>query len=368
MNIRKRYQFILASILIFSILSLFLQSCELSEKDEKEEKEAQPTFTLATLDPDICPQVTPIPSSSDSKPKLIYVLIDRSGSYSKFTKNAIDLIIDGLSLSIKPGDRLHLVWLGMNESSNRYLLSDTIPTITPLRIIEPAYTFTPTGVFTLTNTPTLSPTPNGTELPDLQKASQEKTVTALSGQLTVTANAVNIIATNTSIYVANSINKQQCDQAIINDQNIKKIAGFENQKKIVIEHFVSEKLAPLKELPPPTSDNSTHIYNALFFAARTIRDEKNTGVFGAYYLILLSDMEDMGSKNGESLVVDLSDVNVLMAMVYCKPSIACQIRENYWSNYFSNHGAKLPIYPFRLAEETNPYVISNFFQVTGGIQ
>ena len=72
-------------------------------------------------------------------------------------------------------------------------------------------------------------------------------------------------------------------------------------------------------------------------------------------------MEDVGSKRGDELYANLQGVNVMVAMMYCKDSILCQDRINYWQNYFTERGAILPFNPFRIIQETTPESIADFF-------
>lgn len=374
---RKSLSFFYPKILLtLSLTFLIVQSCASSQAGKAG---VEPTLTLASLDTAICPQTTPVNYPVLKMPKVVYILIDRSGSYGRYTKRAMDVLIEGLELSVEPGDRLFLVWLGSHEDPNhssvphnpslpdKYLLVETVPELVAPVLLTPLPTFNPTSTPEPTLTSTIVPAPKET-LGVLEAQSIAQTLEALNNQLTVTADASSVIATNMAIQVENDINSLHCEQSSINDRNLQLIKEWEKQKKQVVDNFIDQTFKPLKDLHPQANDPSTHIYNSLFYAARAISDEKDTGLFGSYYLIILSDMEDAGSRDGEKLKVDLTGVNVLMSMVYCSPSIDCQNKESYWGQYFIDHGAILPTYPFRLVDETTPYVISNFFQMTGGIK
>ncbi len=374
---RKSLSFFSPKNLLALILALFIvQSCASAHARGTG---VEPTLTLDSLDAVICPQTTPVSYPAIKKPKLIYILIDRSGSYGRYTKRAMDVLIEGLELSVEPGDRLFLVWLGSHEDPNhsslphnpslpdKYLLVETVPQLAVPVLLSPLPTFNPTSTPEPTLISTITPISKET-LGVLEAQSVAQTLEALNKQLTVTVDASNVIATNMAIQVENGVNKLNCDQALTNDQNLKLIKDWEKQKRQMVDAFIDRTFEPLKDLNPQANDPNTHLYNSLYFAARAIRDEKNTDSFGSYYLIVLSDMEDAGSREGEKLEVDLTGVNVLMSMVYCSPSIDCQNKESYWRQYFIDHGAILPTYPFRLVDETTPYVISNFFQMTGGIK
>jgi hypothetical protein len=116
-------------------------------------------------------------------------------------------------------------------------------------------------------------------------------------------------------------------------------------------------LTPIVQVP----DKGTHIYNNIYIASRIIQTEQAKGNFSSYHLLILSDMEDIGSNRGDKLNVSLRDVNVMVAMMYCKESILCQERINYWQNYFTERGAMLPCNPFKIIQETTPESIADFF-------
>jgi hypothetical protein len=354
MHSRKPYNFSLTLILVICATTFVFQSCDSSTPS------VAPTFTVAPLTFTSCPEVTPIVVST-KKPKVIYVLIDRSGSFASHIEKAKDDVIKGLESSIEPGDILHLIWLGAYEDQRSYLLVQTVPTIDPLYLTQPVSTLTFASV--LPSTSTSEP-----EMTNSVLKSQALTQTAIAfaNQATVTAAATNIIATNTNVQTLKDINQEQCAQAVINSQNEKLIESWQQQESQITESFIQHTLEPLMDNPPPAEDQ-THIYNSLFYASMTITQEKETNLFGSYYLIILSDMEDRGSKKGEALQVDLSNVNVLIADVpQCGQAIDCQNKQDYWTQYFKDHNAVLPKYPFWLEPATTPSVISNFFEITGG--
>lgn len=324
-----------------------------------------PPFTFAPTIKNNCDQVTPLVGPNTKKPKVIYALIDRSGSFGSLTEKSIDVLIGALEKSIEPGDRLHLVWLGAKEDTSKFLLVESVPTIKNPILIEPIATFAPTSTPTPTFTPSSTPTPYKTfSVLELQEQSQ--TATIVSSELTITANNVSIAATNTAIFVENNLKLQHCNQIEINQKNQNSLDDWHEQKHQISKEFIKNFFNPVKEDHYRGDDNKTRIFNALFYAAKTIRQEKETQSFDNYYLIILSDMEDVGSKDGESLNIDLSGVHVLIAMVYCENSIDCQKRENYWIPYLKEHGALLPTYPFWLVNETTSTLISDFFEISGG--
>src|SRR5690349_15463460 len=75
---------------------LLLQSCNPTDPTNPTSvPTVVPTLTLARVDFVPCPKVTPIEFPSAKKPRVIYALIDRSGSYGLYTKPALDVLIKG---------------------------------------------------------------------------------------------------------------------------------------------------------------------------------------------------------------------------------------------------------------------------------
>lgn len=354
MNNKRITQFIFLAVI--SLVGHVIQSCGPATQPIP-----KPTFTLAPLDFVHCPPVTPIPPPIIRQPKVIYVLLDRSGSYGAYTKRATEVLIEGLVLSIEPGDRLHLIWLGSSEGDDKNWLVATVPEGNVPAFVSSLPTYTTTPLPSETPLPTATPSPRSTYAV-LEQQAMTLTATVQFGYWTATADASSIIATNTAVQIEREANQQNCDQYQINNQNQILLDDFRKQRTQIVKKFIEDTVLPLKNTVPRGNDSATHIYNSLFYAARTIKNEKDTNQFRAFYLVLLSDMEDAGSKDGQNLVVDLADVNVLMAMVYCKDSIDCQNRSIYWEKYFSDRGALLPAYPFRLVDETTPYTISDFLK------
>jgi hypothetical protein len=305
--------------------------------------------------------VTPIPSPVTKKPKVIYVLLDRSRSFGSLTKKTASILVEGLNISVSPGDRLHLIWLGANENDDKYWLVETVPDVDIPLLHLPVSTFTPTPLPLPISEPSKTPTVNTPE-PLLKQQAFHQTETAIASYWTVTADAAKVIATNMAIEIEKEINQKQCDQTTINSQNQILISQWQEKRSQIITEYVEKTLQPLNDHVEDGDDKATHIYNSLFYAARTIRQEKEKKLFEGYYLIILSDMEEVGSADGEDLEVDLTGVNVLMAMVSCNQSIECQRRSDNWISYFKDRGAILPTFPFRFVDETTPYVISDFLK------
>ena len=103
------------------LLGIALQSCGSNVSDPV------PTLTIAPSNFVRCPPVTPIPFPTARSPKVVYVLIDRSGSYGAYTQRAAQTLIEGLKLSVEPGDRLHLIWLGKYEDTSKNWLVESVP-------------------------------------------------------------------------------------------------------------------------------------------------------------------------------------------------------------------------------------------------
>lgn len=361
-SMKQKKQKLSFGILFIIILSTSFQGC------------APPTPTptaTATLPasvtpigeptPTNCPYVTPIPSPTPSnKPKLIYALIDRSGSYGAYTESAITVLVQSLILSIQPGDAIYLVWLGEDEDPDDYLLYGTVPPLETLVLTPAVSTLTPIPTSTETIVPAIV-SPPSEQLTELEKLVAAQTATAQSINETATAQALNVTATNEASIRDYNVNSQQCLQVAINDFNQQKLQEQDELKKKIIQAYITETLAPLLTATVQVPDKGTHIYNNIYIASKVMQTEQAKGNYSSYYLLILSDMEDVGSNRGRDLHVNLKGINVMVAMMYCEEVILCQERNDYWQHYFTERGATLPYNPFRMIQETTPESIADFF-------
>lgn len=349
------------SIVMLSIfLTAFLFSCATPAHS------FQPTPTTAVSNDVIedqtledCLPSSPIPTPEEYPGKLIYVLVDKSGSYSEFTQSAINLLVESLVLAIEPGDKLYIVWLGKTERPNHYLFFGEVPTLGLPALTPPVSTIPPVATSTNVVPQLTLPSPN----PSLSiLAQQVATLTAQAHDQEGTATAVSVIATSTYLEVEQEKKEkeQRCAQLQANSSNQKLVEEWELEKRELIKSYISQSLLPLLTPTVEHFDSGTHIYNNLYIASKIIQTEREKSPMSPNYLLILSDMEDIGSKDGTELNVNLQGVNVLVAMMYCKESIFCQERSQYWNTYFISKGATLPFNPFRLIQETTPESIADF--------
>lgn len=89
----------------------------------------------STLGNKPCAQITPpaVPQSQQKSSKFIYVLVDKSGSYSEITSKAIDRLTDVLPRVLRPSDRLIVGWIGENRKASVF-----VPVIETGLLIIPA--------------------------------------------------------------------------------------------------------------------------------------------------------------------------------------------------------------------------------------
>lgn len=345
------------------LLLLLLQSCGGPIVVAPEPTYIADTLTVAPYAITRCPPLTPAEFPHPKKPKVVYALIDKSGSYRSYTRQARDYLIQELVNVLEPGDRVYLVWLGASETQAKYYFAEGVPDVAFPQFNTPIPTLTATITPTITKLVIPSVTPTGNSQLNDQKTNL--TATALAVQKTATTSAKQIIATNTEIAVEKDINNTYCEQLINNQSNENVYKEWNIQRRIAVENFIEKTMRPLLEVAPESNDNGTHIYNSLFYASRTFLQIKETNTYEGYYLIILSDMEDVGSEEGEMLDVRLEGVHVLIAMATCDQSIECQDRAIYWTNYLSDQGAILPPVPYRLIDETIPFVIRDFINSGG---
>lgn len=356
---KHRKQKLTIGILLILILSVSFQGCISTPTPSPIPPTPVSIIPMGEPTPTNCPYVTPVASQIQYKPKLIYALIDRSGSYGAYTQSAITVLVQSLILSIKPGDALYLVWLGENEEPDDYLLYGIVP---PLDnpILTPAIpTFTPAPPSTEALIPTVTYTPSTMTILKAQVATE--IAMTQSANETATAQALSIMATHEARAQEQDANSQRCLQVAINDFNQQKLLEQEEHKKSIIDSYIAQTLKPLLTPEVQVPDKGTHIYNNIYIASRIIQTEQAKDSYSSYHLLILSDMEDIGSNRGDELNVSLQGINIMVAMLYCKESIQCQERINYWQDYFVQRGATLPYNPFRIIQETTPESIADFF-------
>lgn len=302
-----------------------------------------------------CPNVTPIPTFVMLKPRLIYFLIDKSGSYSDFTKKAIDTAILALASSIQPGDNVYVAWIDSKpEDPRKYLLNEKIDNLAP-PVLTPYPTLGPQDLSQNSLTATA---------PKALSSESQTTKTVLQQQVDE-QNAIIITQTAEAqkdvdkMVLAAKMNALNCRQVEINQANEEIIKVWFDKKNEVTNDFIQNTLNPLLTPPVNSFDDETRIFEALFIASRVLQSELKTGEYSGAKLIIFSDMDDRRTSQPGNLRIDFHSVNVLTAMMFCNKAIFCQDRADYWSSYFSTAGAKGPI-EFKIVQETTPDTISEF--------
>lgn len=361
-SMKQKKQKLSIGILFIIILSTSFQGCTPPTLTPTATASLPASVTpIGEPTPTNCPYVTPIASPIlSNKPKLIYALIDRSGSYGAYTESAITVLVQSLILSIQPGDAIYLVWLGEDEDPDDYLLYGTVPPLEAPILTPSVSTLTPIPTSTETIIPTIISAPSE-QLTDLEKLVAAQTATAQAMNETATAQALNITASNEANVQEQNVNSQRCSQVAINDFNQQKLQDREELKKKIIDDYITETLAPLLTPTVQVPDKGTHIYNNIYIASKVMQTEQAKRNYSSYYLLILSDMEDVGSNRGRDLHVNLKGINVMVAMMYCEEVILCQERSNYWQHYFTEREAILLYNPFRMIQETTPESIADFF-------
>lgn len=358
MKIKK--QFYIAGIISILFLALLIACATPAYSSQPTPTSMIEVERESTLEE--CPPVTPIPPLIDQPGKLIYALIDKSGSYREYTQSAIDMLVKSLILVLEPGDKLYVAWLGKTERPTDYLISGEVPSVEN-PFLHSAIPEIPTlPLSTITPLPTREETPNP-NLSILAQQAATNTAQAYYENMTSTAVVANIHTTNTAIAYEEKVNEQRCRQIEVNGDNQEIINEWERQKKEVIDAFIAQSLLPLLTPTVEKFDSGTHIFNNLYIASKIIQTEREKEPLSQYYLLIFSDMEDVGSRNGEDLNINLQGIHVMVAMMYCEESILCQERSQYWENFFVEKGATLPFNPFRIIQESTPELIADFLNV-----
>lgn len=299
--------------------------------------ETEEGFSLVSSSPvsTSCLPVTPMSTPTPVKARrLIYVLIDRSGSYEALTELAVDMVEEVLSDSdnLWPGDKVYLGWVG---SDVEFIIQREVG-IVPTPLITPFPPLpTPHSQYSPPISPCPLPTPQG-GVSKLWRVQATKTAWAILAQCTVEVTRARATATAAAQRFAEVRRQTFCEQQEVNEYNYQVYEQWRQRQRERRERVAEEIGEALSSLEI-VSTTETHLYESLYVAARVISRERATSEFASYNLVIFSDMEDAGSVAPTSL--DFTGVRVLMALVRCQNMLECQHKEEEWRTRFSEWGA-----------------------------
>lgn len=275
-----------------------------------------PTATLVI--PTLCAEVTPV-LAPIVRPKTIYVLIDKSGSFEQWRKDAISTLFQSMENVLQPGDYIYMGWIGVESSDPRALFfSGEVEQTQELVFLPyPDYLSDPSSL-------PLPPQPAGT-LTSIQILNATATTDAYSTQIAGTETAV-----------TQNMQDVLCQGQGVHIENLKRLANFESQRKAAVKNFIEQRVQPaLEEAEKTPYDSQTLIYDALYIASRILQNDMSKDIDKPrdYELLILSDMVDTGSRTRHSLRMNFSNVEITIAMVYCPSAINCENVEDDWGEH-----------------------------------
>jgi hypothetical protein len=310
---------------------------------------SEPIPPRITITP--CPFVTPFVVNNIEQyqnRKVIYILVDKSGSYKHLTDLALERISQSLSKAINPGDYVYIGWIGENVTKPESLFFQG----------EVSYIGLPNSLLATTSTPDINDDffqdgqETETESDDENKKEPEGTLTTFEQiAVTRTANAIetvtaeaatSIAATKTANQIATQESEKvkQCEFYYSNEQRKSDFTVFEQSRNGIIESYANAINQAISN-SSRKSDLQTYVYESLYIASRILQDKQASGTYNQVKLIIFSDMEETGSSpNGLSF--NFNNIDVTIAMAYCEKAIHCENIDNTWIPFFTNHGANPP--------------------------
>lgn len=326
--------FVIAIVVIVLLLSLFACASPTNSTPDASTRATQvddaspfvPTYTP-------CPPVTPVVIATPVRSgRLIYILIDRSSSYREFTGEALSIVQEVLSEpdNLRPGDKIYIGWVSADVEVVLQEEIDTIPfpSLTP-PVPTPSYCSS-----TVTPSCLLPPTLVGQSR--LQQIAATQTASAILIQCTVVASQVEATATAEADAFAMRQGEIFCRQREANEHNIRAYDDWRRQQEEEVSNAAERLEGAMSSIEVRVS-SETHLYEALYVASRVMGRERNSNAFVSYNLVILSDMEDVGSVSPTDL--DFTDVRTFMGLVNCSNMQQCYQKEQLWRSRFLEWGS-----------------------------
>ncbi len=336
------------------IIILFTVSCSqpTSTPTPLATSTAQPRITFTP-----CPRVRQFEFTNiENHPKVIYALIDKSGSYKHLTQRALDTIYESIYRSVNPGDYVYIGWIGEDVTKPESLFfQGEVPFINiPESLTSLNVTAQPSidAPYLPSNTP--AEQTNSTPVPTKNMTTFEQiaaTKTALAFETSTAVFSTSVAATQTSeaILVEQTQQANLC-QSFVNNENLKSdFERYQHERREAIDQFAHG----MKRAIDGTNHHShsqTYIYESLYIASRILQDRRESGKYSQFELVIFSDMQETGSRYN-NLSFNFEQVDIVIGMVYCEKAVNCQWLENTWIPFFTNNGAKTP--KIKLIQETS---------------
>ena len=279
------------------------------------------TSVEVTLTP--CPPVTPVSVAAPcSDPAtLLYVLVDRSMSYCEWVRPSLELLAGLLPEVVSPGDRVVMAWI--SNASERpaevffqeYVPDVGVPAVDP-QPQPPSCVCTP------------APPANSTPLPDEE--------TELLGHvhrqaLTATAQWYEERWEQCEEEWQRRMSEYSCQLQAWNLSVQQAVRRWDEDREEAVDRFL-EQAVPTIEMQAQLTrcSQGTHIREALYVASVVLQNAVGDGGFQHYRLLVLSDMWEDRVTELPEIPIDLGNVDVVVAMMYCSEAADCADRQHRW--------------------------------------
>jgi hypothetical protein len=276
-----------------------------------------------------CPPPAAVALPEQHEPALIFVLVDKSGSYAPYTGRAIEALARVLPEAVGPGDRVLISWIGSTSDQPTSVIVDAqLPPLAPI-----AYPATPTPpvLVTFVPQPTERPNPNLSSMGIVQA-----TATAVA-QSTRTALDATVIARENAQF----LQEDACARSAWSVQATQLRGVWDAEQRTLRSDFEATVTPALKLAAQTQADKATRISAALLLVSKVFRDERQVHAFQRYRLLLFSDMIEIGASYGEAAKpIDLTGVQVTVGMQACESEVVCQQVEAVWRDRLSEANAE----------------------------
>jgi len=325
------------------LVAFFLTSCAVLTNDSVQQQ--TPAAPPVDLTPSACAPATPIPIHTPEPSKLLYILIDRSGSYDDWTDDALERLAEVLPLVVGPGDRVIAAWIGIeSEHPSEVFLNGSVRAV-PAPDMAPA---------------PQPPTPSATPTPIPVPPTPEKGLST-TGRRSYQDRCQEIETKNRAASESaesenrEAMNRHFCEVREWNSGYRAAMSTWQQERQSAEEGFLETAIPAIRHAIIEQYDAKTHIHEALYVAARVFNSAARHGAFGEYRLLILSDMKEDRLYPEADLPLNLEGVDVVVAMMFCAKAHQCDQQERAWSAEFQTVGAKS--FEFLLVVESTAEVL-----------
>lgn len=359
------------------ILILFaIPSCT-NENEHRQEEGEHPTSVptnTPVMTPAIastpCRVVTPVRDGLPPQPqsKFIYILIDKSLLYSRYTRASLDITTQVLPKVLSLGDRVIVAWIGSERAPGVTFFGGSVRRVAPPILLAmpvlsvqsptfPARNTTPTTASAGSPTPTAAyvgnttPTPSSnepttkkviyvTQTAEATRTQQAKTAEAVQTQQAKTAEAIQTQNAKTAT-AERSIAEYNCAILWRNQEVQRTMKEWEDQKRNAVNDFLKDAIPAIRNVKYQTDDES-RIYEAIYGASEIFQFSHRNNEFQRYILLIFSNMQEKRSDHPGKLRFDFRNaVDIFVAMYSCERAQECQQNKDAWWDLFSRARARV---------------------------